>query len=123
MASPRTQAGAVEGANESELAAAFVAPTAASPQVKAARPGSKVSALKFRSQVARGLPFQWLTEALHRCGPRLCAEVLAEALRRLGPDDRREVLELAERIRAWPPEAIRYLGADRFAPPPLELVT
>jgi hypothetical protein len=45
--------------------------------------------------------------------------VLVEALRRLDHADCLEVLDLAERIVAWPPDVIRYLGADRFAPPPL----
>jgi hypothetical protein len=66
-----------------------------------------------------GLPFQRLTEALHLRGPRPYAEVLVEALRRLDHADCLEVLDLAERIVAWPPDVIRYLGADRFAPPPL----
>jgi hypothetical protein len=67
----------------------------------------------------QGLPFQRLTERLHARGPRPCAEVLAEALRRLDQADCLAVLALAERIVAWPPGVIRYLGGDWYAPPPL----
>jgi hypothetical protein len=73
-------------------------------------------------QVARGLAFQRLNEALHLRGPRCCGEVLAFALRRLDPADQLAMIDFADCIVAWPPAVIRYLGADRYAPPQLVLV-
>jgi hypothetical protein len=60
-----------------------------------------------------------LLEALHRRGPRPIGEILAAALIRLGPDDRAEIVDLAERIVAWSPDAIRALGASDYPAAPI----
>ena len=69
---------------------------------------------------ATGQRLERMVERVHALGPRLLAELLAEIATATGQHVL--VVDLVEEYAGLDAELARFLGADRFAPMPLELV-
>ncbi len=72
------------------------------------------------SDFAAGQRLERMIERVHALGPRPLAELLAEIAAVTGQHVR--VVDLVEEYAALDPAVLRALGADIFAPMPLEVV-
>jgi hypothetical protein len=75
----------------------------------------------MRSDAAKALALQRISQRAHRLGPRVFYEVLSEIGRSLQAGS--AVFEIVERYaERLSPELLRVTGGDRFPPAPLRLV-
>ncbi len=75
----------------------------------------------FAAEIVADLRFRRQMERLHRLGPRVTAELLAE----LGSERSIQTIidEKVARYAAIDPSVVHVLGGDRFATPPLTVIT
>jgi len=80
----------------------------------------EIAAGLVTTQPLTGPRFERAVEHLHRLGPRPVAELLIEIARRTGQSS-----FIADRLQAYArldPEAVRFVGGDKFPPMPMQVV-